>query len=559
MSKVSPGIQIGQFLLQASRDIAGIPELEPVCRELQASQLRLQQPMRVALVGLIKAGKSTLMNALLGEDLAATGPVETTFNLNWFCHGETPGLLIHYKDGRPAQPCSLSELAALTRRDPANMARLLTIRHIEVRSINPLLRHFDLIDTPGMASFYRDDAANAERIMGIDGSEEPGQEQTFLQHHAAELDAVTQEQAETADAVIYLFSDGLTRADESNVRRFLGPLLQHASPLTAIGVLSKVDIAWSYESDFQADLLPTGQIDPLKRGRRKALEWTQDGLMQNRFFAIYPVCGQLAFAAQDMQLAEYQLLIKLAALPLGRVEKLVRTPGYVGRDEAELPVGAEQRKELVRRFSSYGVWYACKCLQEGTSTQSQLQSALLASSGVRELREVIISHFGNRAMLIKLEAALNRVRLACTRVRDNLNGPTRFKLDELAMRVARLQRLQPFQEFTVLRRYYQGALQLTPGDVEQLLQITGEHGVSCAERLGVCQDTSLETLIAAARGRVAHWRNLQDDPLDLDGATSEAARLIRQSYEGILFRLEQLRSYLEDPAISGLLSDSALL
>ncbi|NLH68587.1 MAG: GTP-binding protein, partial [Brooklawnia sp.] len=39
---------------------------------------RLQEPLRVAIAGIVKAGKSTLLNALLGEQIAPTDAGECT-------------------------------------------------------------------------------------------------------------------------------------------------------------------------------------------------------------------------------------------------------------------------------------------------------------------------------------------------------------------------------------------------------------------------------------------------------------------------------------------------
>ncbi len=72
--------------------------LKPFRRILQQSYQRLHEPMRVAIVGLIKAGKSTLMNALLGQSVVATGEVEATFNVNWLRYSDRSRLLVHFKD-----------------------------------------------------------------------------------------------------------------------------------------------------------------------------------------------------------------------------------------------------------------------------------------------------------------------------------------------------------------------------------------------------------------------------------------------------------------------------
>ena len=44
----------------------------PATPELHAAATRLDEPLRVAIAGRIKAGKSTLLNALIGQELAAT-------------------------------------------------------------------------------------------------------------------------------------------------------------------------------------------------------------------------------------------------------------------------------------------------------------------------------------------------------------------------------------------------------------------------------------------------------------------------------------------------------
>ncbi|MDE7044303.1 MAG: dynamin family protein, partial [Acetatifactor sp.] len=66
-------------------------ELDAVILEMKA---RLEVPLRVAVVGGIKVGKSTFMNALMGADILCTGVLETTYTVCWFRYGEQPGITI---------------------------------------------------------------------------------------------------------------------------------------------------------------------------------------------------------------------------------------------------------------------------------------------------------------------------------------------------------------------------------------------------------------------------------------------------------------------------------
>src|SRR3954453_19815697 len=54
---------------------------------LAGERARLAEPLRVAIAGKTKAGKSTLLNALVGEALAPTGAGECTQVVTWYRHG----------------------------------------------------------------------------------------------------------------------------------------------------------------------------------------------------------------------------------------------------------------------------------------------------------------------------------------------------------------------------------------------------------------------------------------------------------------------------------------
>ncbi len=68
--------------------------------ELDWIARRLDQPIRIALAGTLKAGKSTLVNALVGEDIAPTDATEATRIVTWFRHGPTPKVTANHRGGR---------------------------------------------------------------------------------------------------------------------------------------------------------------------------------------------------------------------------------------------------------------------------------------------------------------------------------------------------------------------------------------------------------------------------------------------------------------------------
>src|SRR3982750_3991013 len=88
--------------IQAYRNDPAYQHRPDVHNELEPIGYRLNQPIRIALAGTLKAGKSTLVNALVGEDIAPTDATEATRLVTWFRYGATPKVTANHRGGRPS-------------------------------------------------------------------------------------------------------------------------------------------------------------------------------------------------------------------------------------------------------------------------------------------------------------------------------------------------------------------------------------------------------------------------------------------------------------------------
>src|ERR1044072_152155 len=86
--------------VQAYRSDPSYAQRPDVHSELDWIGRRLNQPIRIALAGTLKAGKSTLVNALVGEDIAPTDATEATRIVTWFRNGPTPKVTANHRGGR---------------------------------------------------------------------------------------------------------------------------------------------------------------------------------------------------------------------------------------------------------------------------------------------------------------------------------------------------------------------------------------------------------------------------------------------------------------------------
>jgi len=489
----------------------GIPALQ---EELSRCYQRLEQPMRVAIVGKIKVGKSTIMNALLEERVVETGAVETTFNVNWLCYGSQRSLTVHYKDtSHLPEPMSYEKLADLTKRseDPKVLAYLRSIKYIQVSYPNNILRSFDLIDTPGLESIYKDDAQNT-----LD----------FIMQYGKELTTVTQEEAANADAVLYLFSKGLSEMDDSTLKEFQGDVVGRARPFNAIGVLTKVDANWKAYDD------PVQGVQEITR----RLAGSQQ--VRKLFYTILPVAGLLGFGAKTMTAEEFQTLLQVAELPSEQFKRLSHAEDRFTRERPDVTISAARREQLAKRLGMYGINLAYKIVNEkGIREQQDVALALYEHSGLLQLRQLILSHFGNRAYLIKLSKVLDQLALAFIDIRQHVHTADKALVSDIAgkFQMIRLQE-HAFQEIKVLGSYYEGKLAFMKHEGEELLQITGEHGSTYHDLLSMPINATRAELKWAAETRLCYWKEKSND-FGLDRTTLDAANVIAHSYNRIVYEL----------------------
>ena len=113
-----------------------------------------RRPCTVAVVGQVKVGKSTFVNALLGGDHAKVGSTETTATINYFSHVSPES----YDPERPVR-CywrgggfsdkSRAFLDGLQGNDLETLQRADGIERRQYRLPNALLEQITLVDTPG--------------------------------------------------------------------------------------------------------------------------------------------------------------------------------------------------------------------------------------------------------------------------------------------------------------------------------------------------------------------------------------------------------------------------
>ncbi|MFD6155043.1 dynamin family protein [Nocardia sp. NPDC060256] len=473
---------------------------------------RLDQPLRIALAGSLKAGKSTLLNSLVGQDIAPTDATECTRVVTWYRYGSTPSVTAHAGDGARANVVVRRgggthgltfDLDRLNWNAPA--AR--EVDHLEVEWPAAALAHTTIIDTPGTSSLSREVSRRTARLLT------PG---------------VDMEQAEQgvavpgADAVVYL----LRRLDAADVR-FLervgagtGAAQGVSGPLGVVGVVSR------------ADEIGAGRIDALHSARdvatRFAGELERTGLCQ----AVIPVAGLLAFAAATLRQQEYAAFEALAGVPVDELSTALLSADRFARPDVALPVAPELRAQLAERFGLFGIRMAVTLIRLGVRDSATLAAELTNRSGVDELRSVLDVQFGQRADQLKAHSALT----ALARVLTAYPGS---EADALLPRVRTLLAdVHGFAELRLLGRLRTDELTLPPPDLAELHRLIGGSGIAPHLRLGLPVDAAPSTQRDQAIAAVRKWRSRARHPL-ADQFTTTACLTAARSAEGTLTQLPE--------------------
>jgi small GTP-binding protein len=111
----------------------------------------LRKPLCVVLMGEVKAGKSTLVNAIAGGEISPTDVLEATAAIIEVLHGASPRATVKYADGTVTEdaPGVIYEILKSHRGDSEFFSRC---NLVQIQSPLPGLASIRIVDTPGLST-----------------------------------------------------------------------------------------------------------------------------------------------------------------------------------------------------------------------------------------------------------------------------------------------------------------------------------------------------------------------------------------------------------------------
>jgi hypothetical protein len=505
MEQCRPGESGSALLLTGSGSLAEsvravlgqavrIYSAEPPIRQWLAGQLaRLDEPLRIAIAGKVKAGKSTLLNALVGEQVAATDAGECTQVVTWYRDGRSPQVVIHPKEGTPIP-------LPVHRRDGALVIDLnghpaAALDRMVIDWPSQSLRVATLIDTPGTASLSGDVSRRAVRFLN------------------PEDDTPTE-----ADAVVYLMRQ-LHATDSEFLESFRDQGVARAASVNTIGVISR------------ADEIGGGRLDAMGSARAVAQRYRGEPALRGLCQHFVAVAGLLAETARTLRQTEFAELRELARSSGPELAELLFTADRFVSDDpraavvSSLPV--DVRRALLRRFGMYGVRSSVALLHHGTDSPAALAVELVRRSGLTELQHVLHHRFAERRALLKSRSAL----LAVDAVLRSNPRPGSVELGRTVERI--FSGAHEFSELRLIATLRSGTVPLHPDVIAEAERLLGETGAAARTRLGLPPESGPQDVRQAAFAALCRWQDLAENPMTARAA-ADVCRVLIRTCEGLL-------------------------
>ncbi len=452
---------------------------------------RLDGPMRVALAGRIKAGKSTLLNALIGVRLAPTEAGECTKVVSWYRHGQAPSIGLVPMSGRR------EVLGRWSRTDgeldiPLDDRDLDEVSHLDIRWPTKQLQDLVLIDTPGLASVNEEISARSTAFMLGEG-DVPGE----------------------ADAVVYLLRN-THPTDLSFLEAFRGTS-NDGTAINAIGIVSR------------ADEVGGAGLHAMDVARRAAERFAAVPDLRQRCQTVIPIAGLLAQGAMQYSETDHQALRAVAReSPTTRRRLLLSATRFTNDPGFVVPPVVRYR--LIREIGLFGVRYAVELLAERDRTSQEISTALRQISGLGELDRLLKSQFAARAQVLKCRSVLHVVE-ALAKASDS----------DDAARVRDLVRdveigTHEFEELAALQRLRRGEVDGSLVDLAAAERVLGGLGTEPWTRLDLPVDTDPGDALQKAAIEAATWRSRAEHPL-FARPERELCNAARRSAEGLVASL----------------------
>ena len=383
--------------------------------KMESLAVRVFHPCTIAVVGRMKAGKSTFINALLKEDVAVVASSEATATINYIRYGTSTSdqpVRCHWRSGQVTQE-SRSFMDGLQGNDTETLRLASEIEHLEYVLPNDFLREVVLVDTPGTSTVVNEHQQATAEFLNL-------RRQLREQHNEA-----TDRLGGEADAVIYLIGEVARATDADFLNEFQEVTGGQSRALNAVGVMSKIDL--------QGGVL----------NRRNELASKIATQLQDSLNAVVPVSAGLQRFLDRSHSVNHDLLKNIIAalqqIPtplLGK--KLLESPEFFCELELrDCPIPAADRAALLGQMEWTVFTTVVRTAMEADWALEKTLDKLLEIAGFDQLRQILTEHLFRRGQFLRCYRVVTDAKKLLTDIQYKYQRIARKQDEDLQARYTR--------------------------------------------------------------------------------------------------------------------------
>ena len=390
--------KLKQELSKAIESLRHFTFLNSVVFELEKLDQEVDEPCTIAVVGRVKAGKSTFINALLGEDLAKVGTTETTATINYFRYGvlQNPKRPVRcfWKNGQSEEK-DLAFLNSLQGNDAETLRMASGLDHLEYFLPNDFLKQVTLVDTPGTMAAVDEHQNRTAEFMSL-------HQQLREQHEEKTL-----ELGSNADAVIYLIGQVARSGDQALLEEFRHVTQGRSRAHNAIGIMAKID------------------LQPEIMERRHELAQKAASQLKESLNTVIPISAGLKRTIDHLKGSDSHLLTRLIEvmrrIPQAQLDKLLSDDELFV--EMESTVDEDEREALLIDFGNIP-WTVFTTISRMAAVPENDANGILNQleklSGFNQLNQALEQQFFKRSIFLRCYRIVSNIRNILTHIEYNL-------------------------------------------------------------------------------------------------------------------------------------------
>lgn len=342
-------------------------------------QLHKPSVLTIAIAGKVKAGKSSLLNAILEQDLAPVRELPTTATINTFYYGKPddpnkPILCLYrnptdnpdeYQNGKWI---SLDELNRLQTTDPDVLRETLNISELRHYLDYEQLKEMILVDTPGIHALISEHVDTTYDWFKIFDTPERRQ--------------LEDQRVSSADAVLFVTSSKVATEEMKN---FLNSFKGNTSPRNAIGIISRID----------------SDLNFLKNRNKHAQE--MGSMLKDQINTAIPVSAALARTLQKLDSDSFwqDIFDCVHQFETEDLDFILECPNdWESVDLPEYPVPPQKRKALSDKIDRWETFKLIALEMAKADSCSSCIQELWDISGFARLKQLLKTHFLKRKQIL---------------------------------------------------------------------------------------------------------------------------------------------------------------